>query len=143
MTHYKGPFGSVFGGTEPGLVFEPYVLNGLVQARQQTLRAVVKSACAIRSDSVVKKLESLISEDGLDTIENARTKESDLLQVQSSENITDVLPKRAHPVQLILDLEVVQFRTTEKKLDAMMIDVIVEPEIIPESRAEAVVVEKP
>ena len=38
MTLYKGPFGYVFGGTEPGLVFEPYVLNGLVQARQQTLR---------------------------------------------------------------------------------------------------------
>ena len=28
MTLYKGPLGSVFGGTEPGLVFEPYVLNG-------------------------------------------------------------------------------------------------------------------
>ena len=25
MTLYKGPFGSVFGGTEPDLVFEPYV----------------------------------------------------------------------------------------------------------------------
>ena len=28
MTLYKGPFGRVFGGTEPGLVFEPYILNG-------------------------------------------------------------------------------------------------------------------
>ena len=35
MTLYKGPFGSVFGGTEPGLELEPYILNGLVQARQQ------------------------------------------------------------------------------------------------------------
>ena len=42
MTLYKGPFGSVFGGTEPGLIFEPYILNGLMQARQQTLRAMVK-----------------------------------------------------------------------------------------------------
>ena len=51
MTLYKGPFGSVFGGTEPGLVFEPYVLNGLVQARQQTFRAVVKSVSTVSSDN--------------------------------------------------------------------------------------------
>ena len=43
MTLYKGPFGSVFGGTEPGLIFEPHVLNGLLQARQQTLRAGSRS----------------------------------------------------------------------------------------------------
>jgi hypothetical protein len=47
MTLFRGPFGSVFGGTEPGLVFKPYVLNGLVQARQQTLRAVVKSVTTV------------------------------------------------------------------------------------------------
>ena len=47
MTLYRGPFGSVFGGTEPGLVFKPYVFNGLVQARQQRLGAVVKSVTTV------------------------------------------------------------------------------------------------
>ena len=39
MTLYKGPFGSVFGATEPGPVFEPSVLNGLLQARHFELRS--------------------------------------------------------------------------------------------------------
>ena len=60
MTLQKGPFGSDFGGTETGLMFEPYVLNGLVEAREQTFRAVVKSASAVSSDNVEKELFSLI-----------------------------------------------------------------------------------
>ena len=71
MTLYKGPFGSVFGGTEPGLVFEPHVLNGLVQARQQgcmftrTLRAVVKSVTAVSSAKVEKQLLDFFEEDSI------------------------------------------------------------------------------
>ena len=58
MTLYKGPFGSIFGGTEPGLMFERYILNGLVQARQQgcmytrSLRAVVKTVTTVSSANV-------------------------------------------------------------------------------------------
>ena len=61
MTLFQGPFGSVFGGVTPGLEFEPYVLNGLVQARQQrymfsqTLRAIVKLATLVSSSSIEKK----------------------------------------------------------------------------------------
>ena len=78
MTLYKGPFGSVFGGTEPGLVFEPYVLNGLVQARQQgcmftkTLRAVVKSVTAVSSANVEKKLLDFFEEDSIGVHANPR-----------------------------------------------------------------------
>ena len=43
MTLYKGPFGNVFVGTELGLVFEPYILNGLVQARQHGVHALEDS----------------------------------------------------------------------------------------------------
>ena len=75
MTLYKGPFGSVFGGTEPGLEFEPYILNGLVQARQQgcmysrTLRAVVKSVTAVSSANVERELLNFFEDDsiGVDT----------------------------------------------------------------------------
>ena len=62
---------------------------------------------------------------------------------QLKEEKVGVLTKRAHPLKLTQNLEVGQLRTTKKKLDAMVIDVIVEPKIIPESHAEAVVVEKP
>ena len=71
MTLYKGLFGSVFGGTEPGLVFDPYILNGLVQARQQgcmytrTLRAVVKSVTAISSANVERDLLNFFEDDSI------------------------------------------------------------------------------
>ena len=70
MTLYRGPFGSFFGGTEPGLVFKPYVLNGLVQARQQTLSAVVKSVTTVRSDNVEKKPQNLIDKDSIGVNKN-------------------------------------------------------------------------
>lgn len=60
MTLYKGPFGQVFGGTEPGLVFQPYVLNGVMQARQQTFRASVKSVTSVSQDYDGKELLHLI-----------------------------------------------------------------------------------
>ena len=71
MTLYRGQFGSVFGGTEPGLVFEAYILNGLVQARQQgcmynqTLRAVVKSVTAVSSASVERELLNFFEDDSI------------------------------------------------------------------------------
>ena len=71
MTLYRGPFGAVFGGTEPGLIFQPYVLNGLVQARQKgciytnTLRAVVKSVTAISSGKIEKDLLEFFEEDSI------------------------------------------------------------------------------
>ena len=133
MTHYKGPFGSVFGGTEPGLAFEPYVLNGLVQARQQTLRAVVKSAWAIRSDNVVKELENLIYEDAKG---NARTMEN----YWSSENITGVLLKRAHPLELTQGPEVELFKTIKKKPDSPRFDVRVHTRKFLEEHSKATVV---
>ena len=65
MTLYKGPFESVFGGTEPGLEFNPYVLNGLVQARKQTLSAVVKSAFVLGSDNMGNELQTYIAKEGI------------------------------------------------------------------------------
>ena len=71
MTLYRGQFGSVFGGTEPGLIFEPYILNGLVQARQQgcmyskTLRAVVKSVTAVSSANVERELLNFFEDDSI------------------------------------------------------------------------------
>jgi hypothetical protein len=71
MTQYRGPFGSVFGGTEPGLVFEPYILNGLVQARQRgcmysrTLRAVVNSVTAVSSANVERELLHFFEDDSI------------------------------------------------------------------------------
>ena len=64
MTLYKGPFGCAFGGTEPGLVFEPYFVNGLVQARQQTLRAVVKSVSAVNSGNDEKRMKMNLIDKG-------------------------------------------------------------------------------
>ena len=70
MTLYRGPFGSFFGGTEPGLVLKPYILNGLVQARQQTLSAVVKSVTTVKSDNVEKKPQNLIDKDSIGVNKN-------------------------------------------------------------------------
>ena len=71
MTLYRGAFGSVFGGTEPGLVFDLYVLNGLVQARQKgcmysrTLRAVVKSVTAVSSANIERELLNFFEDDSI------------------------------------------------------------------------------
>ena len=106
MTHYRGPFGSVFGGTEPGLMFDPYVLNGLLQARYQTLRAVVKSVTEVSSDHVEKDLRNLIEEDSIAVKCNpTRTKVDDGSDFLSSEGLTGVLLRRAHPPELGKDLE--------------------------------------
>ena len=78
ITLYDGPFGKVFGGTESGLDFEPYVLNGLVQARQQgcmyssTLRAVVKSVTAVSSASIEKKLLDFFEDDSVGVSQNPK-----------------------------------------------------------------------
>ena len=69
MTLLKGPFGCVFGGTEPGLEFEPFVLNGLVQVRQQgcmfarKLKSIVKSVTQVSSSRIEKKLLDYFEDD--------------------------------------------------------------------------------
>jgi hypothetical protein len=68
MTLYKGPFGSIFGGTEPVLMFERYILNGLVQARQKgcmytrSLRAVVKTVTTVSSANVDREKLNVFEE---------------------------------------------------------------------------------
>ena len=99
MTLYKGPFGSVFGGTEPGLVFEPYVLNGLVQARQQTFRAVVKSAIAVSSDNVEKKLVNLLNKERVCPEIPTELMVRDRSFATNSEIMGGVLPRKGTPTR--------------------------------------------
>ena len=78
ITLYKGPFGCVLGGTEPGLQFEPYVLNGLVQARQEgciyskTLRAVVKSVTCASSNNIERELFNFFEDDSVGVAANPK-----------------------------------------------------------------------
>ena len=83
-----------------------YVLNGLVQARQQTLRAVVKSVTAVSFDNVEKELQNFIDEDSIGVRGNpTRTKVEDWSDVLRSEDMDGVLLRRAHPPELGKDLE--------------------------------------
>jgi hypothetical protein len=81
-------------------MFEPYVLNGLVEARELTFRAVVKSASAVSSDNVEKELFSLIDKDSVcaEGIPNMKVEDRSL--VTSSGKIVGVLKRRAHPPEL-------------------------------------------
>ena len=77
-----------------------------MQARQQKLRAVVKSVTLVSSDNVEKEQQKLIDEDSLGVVGNpTRTKEDDWSDLLISEGMAGVLSRKAHPLELGKDLE--------------------------------------
>ena len=78
ITLYSGPFGKVFGGTDPELEFDPYILSAVVRARQQgciysnTLKAIVSSVTAVSSANIEKQLLDHFEDDSIGVAANPK-----------------------------------------------------------------------